>query len=191
MSNDGSSPGYEWCGEIAFSDTSLRKHAAYQMALVDRAYRLQQSRRLDTEQSTNWYDQGLEAYREAKKAEFAARYLQRIGKSWVRQVGTFGRKDLKSGQCVRVRSGAPIVIQGSTSCEQRERYDRTGYHRRAERSYVVQLSTVYLSFDQYDYDYDSLTERDWKSIELDIFQRVCWESGSKRLITNVNHVEIL
>lgn len=182
-------------GVTRFTPRNLREYAAYQMKRVDRAYRFQSRNRFSDDQKTNWYDQGLDAYREAKKAEFAARYMERTGLGSVRQIGRFGLVDIKDGQCVRIISGAPIWSHGwGRTPEENERKRVHGCHRFAQRTYLVQVTTSILHLttsEICDYDYDSVIDKMWSIVHADMFQRIGWRSGHETLYTYVNNIEIL
>ena len=175
---------------------SLRYYATHQMKIVDAAYC--NATKAASEAVPTWQNEGLEAFREARKAKFAAWYMERNNLEAVKQIGSFHQRDIKIGDCVRILRGAPIMVaNGGQNSEEHNRYMNGSQiavercHRIAERSYIVQVTESLRYENVGDYNHEDIQESDWDSIDFEMFQRIGWQSGHRYLRSMINHIEIL
>ena len=126
-----------------FTPAKLREMAAQQDAIVEQGRAEDEALGFGPgNPGPRWRTTGYFAYKEAERLRFAARYMEHFGIKERAHVGPFGNLNVKKGQRVRIKKGAPLFNMGPTPAE-RAHKEEHGCHRFAQKNYTVVVSQNY------------------------------------------------
>lgn len=89
-----------------------------------------------------WRDVCMPAMKLRDQMLFAAAHMELLGIKERSHIGPFGNLDVKQGQKVRIKKGAPLFTMGAGPAG-RAHKEEHGCHRFAKRDYVVVVSQNY------------------------------------------------